>query len=91
MELASFMARQTSSFSRSAPCFARPTASLRRPSFFSQPLSAVFMAMIFVAYGFLAHAFHKAVIESPQVQAWLRRGFAAAFAGLGANLAATER
>lgn len=57
-------------------------------------LSTVFMAMtfiVFVAYGFLAHAFRKAVIESPQVQTWLRRGFAAAFAGLGANLAASER
>lgn len=57
-------------------------------------LSSVFMAMtfvVFVAYGFLAHAFRKAVIESPQVQNWLRRGFAAAFAGLGANLAISER
>lgn len=57
-------------------------------------LSTVFMAMtfiVFVAYGFLAHAFRKAVVESPQVQTWLRRGFAAAFAGLGANLAASER
>jgi threonine/homoserine/homoserine lactone efflux protein len=53
-------------------------------------LSAVFMAMtfaVFVAYGLLAHAFRQAVIESARVQAWLRRGFAAAFAGLGANLA----
>jgi threonine/homoserine/homoserine lactone efflux protein len=53
-------------------------------------LSAVFMAMtfvVFVAYGFLAHAFRAAVIESPRVQAWLRRGFAGAFAGLGAQLA----
>jgi threonine/homoserine/homoserine lactone efflux protein len=57
-------------------------------------LSAVFMAMtfvVFVAYGFLAHAFRKAVIESPRVQAWLRRGFAAAFAGLGVNLALSEK
>ena len=57
-------------------------------------LSSVFMAMtfvVFVAYGFLAHAFRKAVIESPQVQTWLRRGFAAAFAGLGVNLAASQR
>ena len=57
-------------------------------------LSGVFMAMtfvVFVAYGFLAHAFRKAVIESPRVQAWLRRGFAAAFAGLGANLALSEK
>ncbi|MBL8396802.1 MAG: LysE family translocator [Candidatus Accumulibacter sp.] len=57
-------------------------------------LSAVFMAMtfgVFVVYGFLAHAFRQAVIESPRVQAWLRRGFAAVFAGLGAQLAASER
>lgn len=57
-------------------------------------LSAVFMLMtfaVFVVYGFLAHAFRKAVIESPRVQAWLRRGFAAAFAGLGAQLALSER
>ena len=57
-------------------------------------LSGVFMAMtfgVFVVYGLLAHAFRKAVIESPRVQAWLRRGFAAAFAGLGAQLALSER
>ncbi|PKN76397.1 MAG: lysine transporter LysE [Deltaproteobacteria bacterium HGW-Deltaproteobacteria-10] len=57
-------------------------------------LSATFMAMtfiIFIAYGILAHAFRKAVIESPKVQTWLRRGFATAFASLGANLALTEK
>lgn len=57
-------------------------------------LSAVFMAMtfiVFVVYGFLAHAFRKAVVESPPVQTWLRRCFAATFAGLGANLALTEK
>lgn len=57
-------------------------------------LSGVFMAMtfgVFVAYGLLAHAFRTAVIESPRVQAWLRRGFAGAFAGLGAQLAVSER
>ena len=57
-------------------------------------LSGVFMAMtfaVFVVYGFLAHAFRKIVIESPRVQAGLRRGFAAAFAGLGVNLALSER
>ena len=57
-------------------------------------LSSVFMAMtfvIFVVYGSLAHIFREVVIESPRVQAWLRRGFAAAFAGLGANLARSER
>ncbi len=57
-------------------------------------LSGVFMAMtfvVFVAYGFLAHTFRHAVIESPRVQAWLRRGFASAFAGLGAHLALSDR
>ncbi len=57
-------------------------------------LSGVFMAMtfgVFVVYGLLAHAFRRAVIESPKVQAWLRRGFAGAFAGLGAQLALSER
>ena len=57
-------------------------------------LSAVFMAMtfgVFVVYGLLAHAFRKAVIESPRVQAWLRRGFAGVFAGLGTQLALSER
>jgi threonine/homoserine/homoserine lactone efflux protein len=57
-------------------------------------LSGVFMAMtfaVFVIYGFLAHAFRKAVIESPPVQAWLRRGFAVAFIGLGTNLALSEK
>ena len=57
-------------------------------------LSAVFMAMtfvVFVIYGLLAHAFRRAVIESPRVQAWLRRGFATAFAALGVNLALAER
>ena len=57
-------------------------------------LSAVFMAMtfaVFVVYGFLADAFRQRVIESPRVQAWLRRTFAGAFAGLGVQLALTER
>lgn len=53
-------------------------------------LSSVFMAMtfvVFVIYGFLAHVFRKSVIESVPVQSWLRRSFAAAFAGLGVHLA----
>ncbi|MEZ5562507.1 MAG: LysE family translocator [Gammaproteobacteria bacterium] len=57
-------------------------------------LSAIFMLMtfaVFVVYGCLAHAFRKAVIESPRVQAWLRRGFAGTFAGLGVQLALSER
>jgi threonine/homoserine/homoserine lactone efflux protein len=57
-------------------------------------LSAVFMAMtfvVFVAYGVVAHTFRKRVIESERVQGWLRVGFAAAFAGLGAKLAFSEK
>jgi threonine/homoserine/homoserine lactone efflux protein len=57
-------------------------------------LSSVFMAMtfaVFVAYALLAHAFRRAVIESPRVQSWLRRGFAITFTGLGAQLALSER
>lgn len=74
------------------PQFMRPDS----PESFSQLflLSVTFMAMtliIFIGYGFLAHAFRKAVIESPRVQAWLRRGFAATFATLGASLVLTEK
>jgi threonine/homoserine/homoserine lactone efflux protein len=57
-------------------------------------LSGVFMAMtfaVFVVYGLLAHTFRRTVIESPRVQSWLRRGFAVTFAGLGAQLALSER
>lgn len=57
-------------------------------------LSSVFMGMtfvVFVVYGQLAHAFRRTVIDSPRVQGWLRRGFSAAFAGLGAQLALSER
>src|SRR5690606_30973283 len=53
-------------------------------------LSGVFMAMtlaVFIVYGALAHAFRRAVIDSLRVQNWLRYGFAAAFAGLAAQLA----
>ena len=57
-------------------------------------LSGVFMAMtfvVFVVYGVLAHAFRRAVTESPRVQSWLRRGFATAFAAIGINLALSEK
>jgi threonine/homoserine/homoserine lactone efflux protein len=57
-------------------------------------LSAVFMAMtfaVFVGYGLVAHAFRALVIESDRVQRWLRRGFALAFAALGARLAVSEK
>lgn len=57
-------------------------------------LSGVFMAMtfvVFVVYGLLANAFRRAVVESPRVQAWLRRSFATIFAGLGVRLALSDR
>jgi threonine/homoserine/homoserine lactone efflux protein len=74
------------------PQFVEPGAA--RPLVQLLTLSAVFMAMtfvVFVAYGLVAHAFRRYVIESASVQQWLRYGFAAAFAGLGAKLAASER
>jgi len=74
------------------PQFVQPGAS--EPLIQLLILSATFMAMtfvVFVAYGLLAHFFRQAVIESPRVQSWLRRSFAASFAGLGANLALTEK
>jgi threonine/homoserine/homoserine lactone efflux protein len=74
------------------PQFVEPGAS--SPLLELLGLSGVFMAMtfgVFVVYGLLAHAFRKAVIESARVQAWLRRGFAGAFVGLGTQLALSER
>lgn len=74
------------------PQFIQPGST--EPLFQLLLLSATFMAMtfiVFVFYGSLAHVFRKAVIESPRVQTWLRRGFAATFAGLGASLALTEK
>lgn len=57
-------------------------------------LSAVFMLMtfvVFLAYGLLANAFRQLVMQSVRVQTILRQCFAAAFAGLGINLAFSER
>jgi threonine/homoserine/homoserine lactone efflux protein len=74
------------------PQFVEPGA--RSPLLQMLILSGVFMIMtfaVFVAYGLLAHTFRKTVIGSPRVQAWLRRGFAAAFLGLGTNLALSDR
>lgn len=74
------------------PQFIRPDSS--EPLFQLFLLSFTFMAMtliLFISYGLLAHAFRKAVIESPRVQAWLRRGFAATFAALGTSLVLTEK
>lgn len=57
-------------------------------------LSAVFMAMtfaVFVIYGVFAAAVRTHILTRPRVLTWLRRSFAAAFAGMGAKLAFTER
>ncbi|MFJ2363600.1 LysE family translocator [Pseudomonas sp. NPDC087697] len=64
------------------------------PSLQMLTLSSVFMLMtfaVFVIYGLLANVFRTAVIESPGVQNWLRRGFAATFLALGLNLAFAQR
>ena len=57
-------------------------------------LSLVFMAMtflVFAAYGAFAAALRQHVLASPFVQAWMRRGFAAAFAALAAKLAVVQQ
>jgi threonine/homoserine/homoserine lactone efflux protein len=57
-------------------------------------LSAAFMALTFVVfglYGAFAAAARRYVLTRPRVMAWLRRGIAAAFVGLGARLALAER
>lgn len=56
-------------------------------------LSGVFMAMtfvVFVIYGVFAAAVRHHVISRPSVMAWMRRSFAAAFAGLGVKLALSD-
>jgi len=57
-------------------------------------LSAVFMLLtfvVFVGYGLFAAAIRTHVISRPEVLAWMRRTFAAAFVALGAKLAIAER
>ena len=74
------------------PQFVDPAAAGALPQLLV--LSAVFMAMtfgVFVVYGLVAHAFRSRVIDSPSAQRWMRNGFSAAFAGLGAKLALSER
>ena len=75
------------------PQFVQPVNTLN-PLIQLLVLSTVFMVMtfaIFVAYGFLAHAFRRIVIESTRAQNWLRYSFAAAFTGLGIRLAVSQR
>jgi threonine/homoserine/homoserine lactone efflux protein len=57
-------------------------------------LSAAFMAMtfaVFVLYGLFAASVRDRIVTRPAVMSWLRRGFAGAFAALGAKLALAER
>ncbi|MEM6709709.1 MAG: LysE family translocator [Pseudomonadota bacterium] len=56
-------------------------------------LALVFMLMtliIFIVYGAFAAAARDYVIHRPQVMRWLKRGFAGAFAFLGARLATQD-
>ena len=57
-------------------------------------LSAVFMLMtfvVFVGYGLFAASVRDHLISRPRVLTWMRRTFAAAFVGLGAKLAMSDR
>ena len=57
-------------------------------------LGGVFMALtfaVFAVYGLFAAAVRDRVVSRPRVMAWMRRGFAAAFAALGVKLALAER
>ncbi|KTT18144.1 LysE family translocator [Pseudacidovorax intermedius] len=70
------------------PQFIAPGES--RPALAMLQLSLVFMAMtfaVFAAYGVFAAAVRDRVLARPGMLRWLRRGFAAAFVGLGLKLA----
>lgn len=57
-------------------------------------LSAIFMVMtfvVFVVYGLFAATVRDRVISRPKVLTWMRRTFAAAFVGLGLQLALAGR
>ncbi|MBV5265173.1 LysE family translocator [Pinisolibacter aquiterrae] len=57
-------------------------------------LGGVFMGLtlvVFVGYGLFAASLRDHVMSRPRVLAWMRRSFAAAFVGLGAKLALTDR
>ena len=65
-----------------------------RPLLAMVELSAAFMAMtfaVFALYGLFAARVRDRVVTRPKVMTWLRRGFAAGFAALGARLAFAER
>lgn len=65
-----------------------------RPTLLMVELSLVFMAMtfvVFVAYGVFAASVRDRMLSRPGVLKWMRRGFAAAFVGLGIKLAWVQR
>ena len=65
-----------------------------QPAWRMVQLSLVFMAMtfvVFLGYGVFAARFRDQVLQRPGALVWLRRGFAAAFVGLGAKLALMQR
>ena len=65
-----------------------------QPALRMAQLSLVFMAMtfvVFLGYGVFAARFRDQVLQRPSVLVWLRRGFAAAFVGLGGKLALMQR
>lgn len=65
-----------------------------QPAWRMAQLSLVVMAMtfvVFLAYGVFAARLRDRVLQRPGMLAWLRRGFAAAFVGLGAKLALMQR
>jgi len=57
-------------------------------------LSGVFMFLtfvVFLGYGVFAASVRRHIVTRPAVLTWMRRAFAAAFVGLGAKLALSER
>lgn len=57
-------------------------------------LSVAFMALtfvVFVGYGLAADGLRSSVLSSQRLTRWIKRAFAAAFAGFAAKLAMTER
>ena len=64
------------------------------------PSALAFQLLKYAGVAYLLHVAYApwndtstplSIIESPRVQSWLRRGFAAIFAGLGVNLAFSDR
>ena len=69
-------------------------ADAAQPIFDMAVLSLAFMALtfaVFAVYGVAAGLLRAQVLERPNVLRWMRRSFAAAFGGLAAKLAFTER